>query len=158
MDCNFIKKRLKHQFFPVNIAKLLRTPILRTSANSVKQLWWSFFTTIFAKRSFILDAGNGSEYAPLSVFWQCTRQMRKMTNLIQNLIDKMYRDWGWSLWPSENDLQSKTPYLLGIQENADQKKFRTRSLLTRYIFSMLPVFSGTFSQFQVNSQLTTFEF
>ena len=27
--CNFIKKRLQHMCFPVNIAKFLRTPILR---------------------------------------------------------------------------------------------------------------------------------
>ena len=27
--CNFIKKRLQHRLFPVNIAKLLRTPILK---------------------------------------------------------------------------------------------------------------------------------
>ena len=26
--CSFIKKRLQHRFFPVNIAKLLRTPII----------------------------------------------------------------------------------------------------------------------------------
>ena len=26
--CNFIKKRLQHRCFPVNIAKFLRTPIL----------------------------------------------------------------------------------------------------------------------------------
>ena len=28
MTCNFIKKRLQHKCFPVNIAKFLRTPIL----------------------------------------------------------------------------------------------------------------------------------
>ena len=27
--CNFIKKRLQHRFFPVNITKFLRTPILK---------------------------------------------------------------------------------------------------------------------------------
>ena len=27
--CNFIKKRLQHRCFPVNIAKLFRTPILK---------------------------------------------------------------------------------------------------------------------------------
>ena len=27
--CNFIKKRLQHRYFPVNIAKFLRTRILR---------------------------------------------------------------------------------------------------------------------------------
>ena len=27
--CNFIKKRLQHRCFPVNIAKYLRTPILK---------------------------------------------------------------------------------------------------------------------------------
>ena len=27
--CNFIKKRLRHWYFPVNIAKFLRTPILK---------------------------------------------------------------------------------------------------------------------------------
>ena len=27
--CNFIKKRLQHRFFPVNNAKVLRTPILK---------------------------------------------------------------------------------------------------------------------------------
>ena len=26
--CNLIKKRLQHKFFPVNIAKILRTPLL----------------------------------------------------------------------------------------------------------------------------------
>ena len=31
--CNFIKKRLQHRFFLVNIAKFLRTLILKTSAN-----------------------------------------------------------------------------------------------------------------------------
>ena len=31
--CNFIKKRLRHRRFPVNITKTLRTPILKTSAN-----------------------------------------------------------------------------------------------------------------------------
>ena len=27
--CSFIKKRLQHMYFPVNIAKFLRTPILK---------------------------------------------------------------------------------------------------------------------------------
>ena len=27
--CNFIKNRLQHRFFPVKIAKILRTPILK---------------------------------------------------------------------------------------------------------------------------------
>ena len=30
---NFIKKRLQNRYFPVNIAKFLRTPFRRTSAN-----------------------------------------------------------------------------------------------------------------------------
>ena len=28
-DCNFIKRTLQHRYFPVNIAKFLRTPILK---------------------------------------------------------------------------------------------------------------------------------
>ena len=28
--CNFIKKRLQHTYFPVNIAKFLKTPFLQT--------------------------------------------------------------------------------------------------------------------------------
>ena len=28
--CNFIKKRLQRRYFPVNIAKFLRTPILKS--------------------------------------------------------------------------------------------------------------------------------
>ena len=31
--CHLILKRLQHRFFPVNIAKFLRTPILRKSAS-----------------------------------------------------------------------------------------------------------------------------
>ena len=27
--CNLMKKRLQHRYFPINIAKLLRTPILK---------------------------------------------------------------------------------------------------------------------------------
>ena len=46
---------------------------------------------------------------------------RKSLNVSQNLKYKM--NW---------DLQSKTLYSLGIQENTDQKKFRVRALLTVY--------------------------
>ena len=39
--CNFIKKRLQHRCFPVNIAKFLRT------AFSIEHLWWLLlFNTI----------------------------------------------------------------------------------------------------------------
>ena len=39
--CNFIKKRLQHSCFPVNIAKFLRTPILK---NICKQLPFKHLT------------------------------------------------------------------------------------------------------------------
>ena len=33
-DCNFIKKRFQHRYFPVNFAKFLRTP------SFIEHLWW----------------------------------------------------------------------------------------------------------------------
>ena len=36
--CNFIKKRLQHKCFPVNIAKFLRTPILWNTATDYSSL------------------------------------------------------------------------------------------------------------------------
>ena len=42
--CNFIKKKLQHRCFPVNIAKFLRIPILR---NSWKQL---FLTRLYGQK------------------------------------------------------------------------------------------------------------
>ena len=33
-DCNFLKKRLQHRFFPLNIAKFFRTAFF------IEQLWW----------------------------------------------------------------------------------------------------------------------
>ena len=40
--CNFIKKRLQHKCFPVNIAKFLRTPVLN---NIFKRLFERFATS-----------------------------------------------------------------------------------------------------------------
>ena len=34
--CNFIKKRLQHRCFPVNIVKFLRAPILRTAVSGIR--------------------------------------------------------------------------------------------------------------------------
>ena len=39
--CNFIKKRLLHRCFPVNIAKLLRTAFF------IEHLWWLLLQLIF---------------------------------------------------------------------------------------------------------------
>ena len=44
--CNFINKRLQHRCFPVIIAKFLRIPILRTSANGC-------FCLKYASREFL---------------------------------------------------------------------------------------------------------
>ena len=46
--CNFIKKRLQRKFFPVNIAKFLRTPILENICEQLLNcicfvVWWSTF-------------------------------------------------------------------------------------------------------------------
>ena len=35
MTCNFIKKRLQHGYFPVNITKFLRTPILKNTCEGL---------------------------------------------------------------------------------------------------------------------------
>ena len=42
--CNFIKKRLQHRCFPMNISKLLRTTILK---NNSKRLLQCFCFTLF---------------------------------------------------------------------------------------------------------------
>ena len=44
--CNFIKKRLQHRRFPVNIAKFVRNPFLK------EHLWWLLLYdgTVFAKK------------------------------------------------------------------------------------------------------------
>ena len=49
--CNFIKKRLQHRCFPVNIGKFLRTPILNTSAYGC--FWSDFRKWLF--RTFFLE-------------------------------------------------------------------------------------------------------
>ena len=38
--CNFIKKRLQRRWFPVNIAKFLRTPILKDICELLLLLIW----------------------------------------------------------------------------------------------------------------------
>ena len=42
--CNFIKKRLLHRCFPVNILKFLRTPFF------AEHLWWLLFYYLIASR------------------------------------------------------------------------------------------------------------
>ena len=62
--CNFIKKRLQHRFFPVNIAKLFRAPIFR------EHLQWLHLdlrpshstqsSTIAFSFMFLSDSANGN--------------------------------------------------------------------------------------------------
>ena len=41
--CNFIKKRLQHKCFSVNIANFLRTPILKNICGRLNRFWnWSY--------------------------------------------------------------------------------------------------------------------
>ena len=53
--CNFINKRLQHRCFPVNIAKLLRLPILK---NICKRLLLLFSAKTIARCSYILNLRN----------------------------------------------------------------------------------------------------
>ena len=39
--CNFMKKRLRHRCFAVNIAKYLRTAFLKTSLVAISSLKWT---------------------------------------------------------------------------------------------------------------------
>ena len=57
--CNFIKKRLQHRYFPVNIAKFFRTVFLRTLAAAV------FFSVFYNKQ---LGEVLHSLVTPLKVF------------------------------------------------------------------------------------------
>ena len=52
LACIFIKKRLQHRFFLVNIAKFLRTPILKNSCERLllEKVWFSEFYKIFRFR------------------------------------------------------------------------------------------------------------
>ena len=49
--CNFLKKRLQHRYFPVNIAKFFRTVFLRTLAAAV---FFLFFIINNWERYFIV--------------------------------------------------------------------------------------------------------
>ena len=50
--CSFIKKRLQHRCFPVNIAKFLKTGF------SIEHLWWLFlFLEAFFSNSWIIPEG-----------------------------------------------------------------------------------------------------
>ena len=52
---NFIKKRLQHRLFPVNIAKFFRTPILKNICERLLLNRWLISLTRQNKKPFVLD-------------------------------------------------------------------------------------------------------
>ena len=79
--CNFIKKKLQHRSFPMNIAKLLRTAFL------MGQLRW-----------LLLEIAS----FPKKCSWDCNdinafSQLRKMTSRFDLLTRKFYRNSSFKL-------------------------------------------------------------
>ena len=81
--CNFIKTRLHHKCFPVNIAKVLRTPI--------QKIFCELLPLLFHRLGFTLinDCyGKGSQYHFLIAslqFLQCFEASTIMDNKVNNL-------------------------------------------------------------------------
>ena len=51
LTCNFMQKRLQYRRFSVNIAKFLRTPILKNICEW-KFYWWKYFMEIWVETNY----------------------------------------------------------------------------------------------------------
>ena len=84
-DCNFIKKRIQHRCFPVNIAKFLRTvffriPLVAASANSF------FYDHVHTLRI---------DFVPVHCCFAmtCQHNMRNIAKWTVQMLLQRYRTW-----------------------------------------------------------------
>ena len=121
---NFTKKRLQHRCFSVNIAKSLRTPILKKICGLVWQICqWML------ERCYV-------ESACLIRWWLTLSFFAVFFILTDRHCVKSVQIWRffWSVFfcirTEYVDLRIKCPYSVQIQENTDQKKLHIWTLST----------------------------
>ena len=121
---NFIKKRLQHMYFPLSIAKFLRTTFLLNTSGGC----FCYCRSTILQKQFIFMFKDFQEpvikVALVMIGYHCVKSAQ-------------IRSFFWSIFScirtEYGDLFRKSPYSVWIQENTDQKKSRIWTLFTQCI-------------------------
>ena len=79
--CNFIKMRLRHKYLPMNIAKILRTPILKNICEQqlllIISCLWVMTKIMIAFKSFLVKQTRTLTYLMPLIFFMSPENIRK---------------------------------------------------------------------------------